>query len=213
MIQIKTFTVNSFGENCYLLYDDTKEAVIIDCGCSSPIEENEISAFITSHQLILKHHLCTHIHVDHLFGAPFIYKKYGLLPEADAKDIQQMPSIQQQAILFGLPRISEDISFGCELHARDCVKFGHSELHVLEVPGHSPGSVAFYAPTIKAVFVGDALFAGSIGRTDFWGGSHEQLIRSIKEQLLTLPDETNVFPGHGPETTIAYEKIHNLFLH
>ena len=212
MIQIKTFTVNSFGENCYLLYDDTKEAVIIDCGCSSPVEENEISAFITSHQLILKHHLCTHIHVDHLFGAPFIYKKYGLLPEADAKDIQQMPSIQQQAMLFGLPRISEDISFGCELHAGDCVKFGHSELHVLEVPGHSPGSVAFYNQKNGFAIVGDALFAGSIGRTDLWGGNQEVLVAAIRDKLLSLPDETIIYPGHGPETRVIDEKFNNPYL-
>ena len=213
MIPIKIFTVNSFGENCYLLYDETKEAVIIDCGCSSSEEENEISTFITHHQLTLKHHLCTHVHGDHLLGAPFLYKKYGILPEAGTKDILQMPGIRQQALLLGLPRLSEDIPFKRELHAGDCVKFGHSELHVLEVPGHSPGSLAFYAPSIKAVFVGDALFAGCIGRTDFWGGSHEQLIKSIREELLTLPGETTVYPGHGPKTTIEYEKLHNPYLH
>lgn len=213
MMQIKIFTVNSFGENCYLLYDETKEAVIIDCGCSDANEGNEVSSFITIHQLVLKRHLCTHIHGDHLLGALFLYKKYGLQPEAGTEDIIQMPGIRQQALMLGLPVSPEDVPFKGELHARDCIKFGNSELHVLEVPGHSPGSVAFYAPAIKAVFVGDTLFAGCIGRTDFWGGSHEKLVQSIKKELFVLPGDTTVYPGHGPETTIAYEKLYNPYLH
>lgn len=212
MIQLKSFMVNCFGENCYLLSDETKEAVIIDCGTSTPGEEQKISSFIADRQLVLKHHLCTHVHGDHLLGAHFIYTKYGLLPEAGAADIEQMPGICEQARLFGLPVPPEDLPFGRSLQDGDRITFGHSELQVLAVPGHSPGSMAFYSPTDKFVIVGDALFAGSIGRSDFWGGCQEQLITAIEEQLMTLPDETKVYPGHGPSTTIAYEKLHNPYI-
>lgn len=138
MIQLKSFMVNCFGENCYLLSDETKEAVIIDCGSSTPGEEQKISSFIADQQLVLKHHLCTHVHGDHLLGAHFIYTKYGLLPEAGAADIEQMPGIREQARLFGLPVPPEDLPFGRALRDGDRITFGHSELQVLAVPGHSP---------------------------------------------------------------------------
>lgn len=213
MIHIKTFVVNCFSENCYLLFDDTNEGVIIDCGTSTADEEKQISTFIFDHKIKLKHHLCTHVHGDHLLGAIFIYNEYGLLPEANENDIQQMPSISEQAKLFGLPVPENDIIFGNRLQAGDKVTFGNSTLYILGVPGHSPGSLSFYDSSTTMVFVGDALFSGSIGRTDFWGGNLKQLIDSIKNQLLTLPDNTIVYPGHGPSTTIKDEKLHNPYLY
>ncbi len=211
MMDIKQFTVNFFGENCYLLYDETKEAVLIDCGCMNRQEFSQVEAFITQQALVLKHHLCTHYHVDHLMGAAFVYQQYGLLPEVCQEDTDTLPSVSQQAVMFGLPNIQET-AIGTYLNEGDVIGFGHTKLEVIAVPGHSPGSVAFYQKERGCIFVGDALFAGSIGRTDLWGGDAHELIRSIHQALFTLPDSTVVYPGHGPETTIAYEKSNNPYL-
>lgn len=211
MMDIKQFTVNFFGENCYLLYDETKEAVLIDCGCMNRQEFSQVEAFITQQALVLKHHLCTHYHVDHLMGAAFVYQQYGLLPEVCQEDTDTLPSVSQQAVMFGLPNIQET-AIGTYLNEGDVIGFGHTKLEVIAVPGHSPGSVAFYQKERGCIFVGDALFAGSIGRTDLWGGNAHELIRSIHQALFTLPDSTVVYPGHGPETTIAYEKSNNPYL-
>lgn len=211
MMEIKQFTVNFFGENCYLLYDETKEAVLIDCGCMNRQEFSQVEGFITQQQLVLKHHLCTHYHVDHLMGAALVYQQYGLLPEVCQKDTDVLPPVGQQAMMFGLPNIQET-AIGIYLNEGDVIHFGHTKLDVIAVPGHSPGSVAFYQKERGCVFVGDALFAGSIGRTDLWGGDAHELIRSIHQALFTLPDSTVVYPGHGPETTIAYEKSNNPYL-
>lgn len=211
MMEIKQFTVNFFGENCYLLYDETKEAVLIDCGCMNRQEFSQVERFITQQQLVLKHHLCTHYHVDHLMGAALVYQQYRLLPEVCREDTVVLPPVGQQAVMFGLPNIQET-AIGTYLNEGDVTHFGHTKLEVIAVPGHSPGSVAFYQKERGCVFVGDALFAGSIGRTDLWGGDAHELIRSIHQALFTLPDSTVVYPGHGPETTIAYEKSNNPYL-
>ena len=165
MMEIKQFTVNFFGENCYLLYDETKEAVLIDCGCMNRQEFSQVEGFITQQQLVLKHHLCTHYHVDHLMGAALVYQQYGLLPEVCREDTVVLPPVGQQAVMFGLPNIQET-AIGTYLNEGDAIHFGHTKLEVIAVPGHSPGSVAFYQKERGCVFVGDALFAGSIGRTD-----------------------------------------------
>ena len=197
MITIKAFEFNYFQENTFVLYDDTKEAVIIDCGCLRPSEEKELSDFITENKLTVKHLLCTHLHLDHIFGNPFIYKTYGLSPQAQA---------------FGLPGHFQEIPVQKQLVGNEVIKFGHSELLVLTVPGHSPGSVAFYNKKNGFAIVGDALFAGSIGRTDLWGGNQEVLIAAINDKLLSLPDETVIYPGHGPETRVIDEKLNNPYL-
>lgn len=211
MMEIKQFTVNFFDENCYLLYDETKEAVLIDCGCMDRQEFSQVEAFIARRQLIPKHHLCTHYHVDHLMGAAMVHRQYGLLPEVCGEDIAVLPSAGRQAVLFGLPAMQETAVEAC-LEKGGVVCFGHTRLEVIAVPGHSPGSVAFYQKERGCVFVGDALFAGSIGRTDLWGGDAHELVRSIHQALFALPGSTVVYPGHGPETTIAYEKSNNPYL-
>lgn len=212
MISIQTFQFNYFQENTFVLYDDTKEAVIIDCGCCRKEEEKQLSDFITKNKLEVKHLLCTHLHLDHILGNPFIYHTYGLKPEANKADVEQLPSPEEQARLFGLPGKMENIQIEEYLSGNTIIKFGHSELLVLTVPGHSPGSVAFYNKKNGFVIVGDALFAGSIGRTDLWGGNQEVLIAAIHDKLLSLPDETVVYPGHGPETRVIDEKLNNPYL-
>lgn len=212
MITIKTFVFNYFQENTFLLYDETCEAVLIDCGCCRKEEEKELSDFITANKLVIKHLLCTHLHLDHIFGNPFIYKTYGLKPEAHRLDVEKLPLPEKQAKLFGLNSYMEHIPVEKQIVGNEVIKFGKSELVVITVPGHSPGSVAFYNKKGGFVLVGDALFAGSIGRTDLWGGNQEVLVAAIKDKLLSLPDETVVYPGHGTETRIIDEKLNNPYL-
>ena len=212
MITIKSFEFNYFQENTFLLYDDTREAVLIDCGCCRKEEEKELTDFILENKLTLKHLLCTHLHVDHVFGNGFIYKTYGLKPEANKQDVEKLPSPDEQAKLFGLRQHVENVPVEKYIVGGEIIKFGTSELQVLTVPGHSPGSVAFYNKKNGFVIVGDALFAGSIGRTDLWGGNQEVLVAAIHDKLLSLPDETVIYPGHGPETRVIDEKFNNPYL-
>lgn len=212
MITIKSFEFNYFQENTFLLYDDTREAVLIDCGCCRKEEEKELTDFILENKLTLKHLLCTHLHVDHVFGNGFIYKTYGLKPEANKQDVEKLPSPDEQAKLFGLRQHVENVPVEKYIVGGETIKFGTSELQVLTVPGHSPGSIAFYNKKNGFTIVGDALFAGSIGRTDLWGGNQEVLVAAIRDKLLSLPDETVIYPGHGPETRVIDEKFNNPYL-
>ena len=212
MISIKAFEFNYFQENTFVLYDETREAVIIDCGCCRREEEIELENFITENKLTVKYLLCTHLHLDHIFGNPFAYRKYGVKPQAHRLDVERLPSPDEQARLFGLSFHIDNVPVEKQLVGNEIIKFGKSELKVLTVPGHSPGSVAFYNEKNGFVIVGDALFAGSIGRTDLWGGNHDILIAAINDKLMTLPDETVVYPGHGPETRIIDEKLNNPYL-
>lgn len=212
MITVQPFEVNYFSENTYIIHDETLEAVIIDCGCLLPQEEKEISDYIIENKLTLKHNLCTHLHLDHIFGNGFIYNTYGLHPEAHKADVETLPTADEQARRFNLPKHIKHIKVEKYLHDGGVITFGNSELTALLVPGHSPGSLAYYNKKNGYLFSGDALFAGSIGRTDLWGGNMDILISAIKDKLLSLPDETIVYPGHGPETTIFAEKRGNPYL-
>ena len=212
MIHVKVFEFNAIAENTYLLYDETKEAILIDCGCMTPAEEKSISDFIDQNGLSLKRLLCTHLHFDHVMGNGFIYRKYGIKPEAHQKEVELLPSIKEQVKLLGFPSSIEFIDIEHYLIENGNISFGQSELTTLLVPGHSPGSLAFYSPKDHFIIVGDALFNGSIGRTDLWGGSYDILTAAIRDKILTLPDETIVYPGHGPSTTVINEKINNPFL-
>jgi len=212
MITIQSFPLNYFSVNTYIVHDDTNEAVIIDCGCLGQQEEKLISEYIDKNELTLKYHLCTHLHLDHILGNAFIYKSYGLLPCANKIDSEILPSLAEQAQLFGLPLQMESVPIGQFLSEGDKITFGHSELGILLVPGHSPGSLVFYNEKNNCLFTGDTLFAGSIGRTDLWGGDMDTLVTTIKRKLLILPDNTIIYPGHGPESCILSEKRNNPFL-
>ena len=212
MIQIKAFVVNYFSENTYVVSDETKEAVLIDCGCLHREEQLELQEYVRENDLKLVHYICTHLHLDHTFGNEFVYNTYGLRPEASVADVEGLPSAEQQAVAFGLRKSIRTIPLANELKAGDVVRFGHSELKVLALPGHTPGGLAFYNEKEGFVMVGDSLFAGSVGRTDLWGGSSEALVTSIRANLMTLPDDTIVYPGHGPTTTIEVERTNNPYI-
>lgn len=210
-MKIKRFEFNMLPVNCYLVYDSTKEAAIIDPGCFYAEERDFLRDYIKSKGLTPKHLLCTHLHLDHVFGCKFIKDTYGLGIEANPADEYWLQQAPQQARTFGLtyPEIHEPIEQ--PLFDGDKVTFGDLELEAICVPGHSPGSLAFYSSEKKVLFSGDVLFQGSIGRADLQGGNFEELKEAICNRLFTLPDDVTVYPGHGPSTTIGYEKRNNPF--
>ena len=213
MLQFESFVFNPFAENTYVVYDDNaKECVIIDPGCSNPFEEHELFGFIDSHRLKPLMVINTHGHVDHIIGNTAVKKRYGIPVAAHPEVNDDMARAQQQAMMFGLP-----MAVQCDLPDQDLkdgevIKIGESTLEVISTPGHARGSISLYAEIEGWVFTGDALFCRSIGRTDFPGGSYETLRQSIKERLFRLPDDTEVYSGHGESTTIFDEQRYNMFL-
>ncbi len=208
MIQVKTFVFNPVQVNTYLIFDETKEAALIDCGCSNPAEEAQLLDFVKKNELELKLLLNTHLHYDHAWGNAFAAKAFGINPKADAKELKQMPSPASQLKAFGMPAMFSDTKVDT-IAAGEILKFGNTTIEVMAVPGHAPGHLAFYLPQYAKVFVGDTLFAGDVGRTDLWGGSWDELRASVEQQLFALPEETIVYTGHGPATSIKHEKNNN----
>ena len=211
MITIQSFAFNPFEENTYILFDETKECVIIDPGCSNKSEQEEIADFIKSEGLKPVKLLNTHCHVDHILGNAFIAKKYNLGLEIHKEDLEMLHSLPQVSHLYGL-NAEESVEPSVFLNEGDKIKFGNSALDILFIPGHSPGSICFVSHADKFIIGGDVLFYGSIGRTDLPGGNHEALISNIKTKLFKLDDDFTVFTGHGSETTIGFEKKNNPFL-
>jgi glyoxylase-like metal-dependent hydrolase (beta-lactamase superfamily II) len=210
-MQIKLFELNPVCVNTYLIYDETKEAALIDCGVSSQEECERIKEYINVHNLKLKRLLNTHLHFDHILGNRFIHDTYGLKPEYNAAE-ESMPGLKMQASAFGLFINYEPVNAEHFINEGDIISFGNTELEALSTPGHSPGSLSFYSQKEHCVFTGDALFRHDIGRTDLWGGNKDTLITAIRNKLLTLPDRTKIYPGHGPASDIKEEKLHNIYL-
>jgi len=211
MIRIKNFTFNGFAVNSYLLFDETLECVIVDPGCYEPAEQREVIRFIEENKLKLVKNILTHCHIDHILGNDFIEKTFSLLPEYHKASEPFILSAREIGGSFGyqmntIPTATNFLQEGTP------VLFGNSSLDVLETPGHADGSVCFYAPEEGFVITGDVLFKDTIGRTDLPSGNFDLLMSSIREKLFTLPDETVVYPGHGPETTIGFEKANNPFI-
>lgn len=218
MITIKRFVFNPIGVNTYVLSDSTGEGVIIDCGCLTQSEWEELYGYITSRSLHIVHLLNTHFHLDHVFGNRFALQELGLKPEASSLEHPYYTQLQQQVAMFfgGAVASSLDYSFthsvGPSLKEGDRVRFGQSHLDVIATPGHSPGGICFYNAEEQILISGDTLFESSVGRTDLAGGNYQSLLRSIKEKLSVLPDSTQVYPGHGGTTTIGHEKLYNPYL-
>lgn len=209
---IKTFTFNPFQENTYLLFDETNEAVIVDAGCIFDAEKQALKKYIEDNNLTVKRIINTHLHLDHQFGNKFLFQTYGIKPEACLEDEFLLETVVAQARSFGFPMDEEAETLGKYIVEDQEIKFGNSSLKAIHVPGHSPGSMAFYSEKEGILISGDVLFQGSIGRTDLPKGDYATLILSITKKLLTLPDSTVVYCGHGPTTTIGSEKINNPFL-
>lgn len=209
-MQIRSFTFNPFSENTYVLYDDTRECVVVDPGCAFTDEEEELEAFIKTNRLTVKHILLTHAHVDHIFGCDFVHKTYNVGITMHRDDLFLLQRGPQMGMMYGLPvkEAPEPVAF---LEEGDVFRFGNTELDVLHTPGHSPGSITFVNRASKSVISGDVLFQGSIGRWDLPGGNQELLLQNIRSKLFTLPDDFQVFSGHGQPTAIGVEKKFNPF--
>ncbi len=212
-MNISRFTFNMFGVNTYIIWDDiSKDAAIIDPGMINEVETNEIDEFIKANKLRLKYLINTHMHIDHSFGVAYIKNKYGLTLMGNMNDQFLAERLTQQANMFGLPISVMDLVIEKDLKDGDKLKIGEEDVIVKQVPGHSPGSIVIYAIDSNFIISGDVLFQRSIGRTDLPGGNYKQLIDAINCTLMTLPDDTIVYPGHGFETTIKDEKQHNPYL-
>ena len=208
---IKTFILNPFQVNTYVVYDETKEAVLIDAGCFTSEEEQLVKNFIDSNELELKRVINTHLHLDHHFGNKFIYETYKIEPEAGAEDEFMIDGFQNMALFYRLS-VGKAQTLGKQIVEGEEIKFGNSSLVAIHAPGHSPGSMMFYSEKEGVLFAGDVLFQGSIGRTDLPNGDHVTLIKSITDKILPLPDSTVVYSGHGETTTIGEEKKSNPYL-
>lgn len=214
MLKVKTFTVNPVQENCYVVSDETKDAVIIDCGCFDKHEWTDLEKYIEGNGLKPVHLLNTHLHFDHCLGNAFAYAKYGLAPEASAKDKSLYANLKDQLQMFlGTDDMyCNEPEIGRELKQGDKVEFGKTVFTVIETPGHTPGGICFYCKEEGMLWAGDTLFRGSVGRTDLTGGNHRELVEGVVEKLLVLPENTKVFCGHGPSTDIEFEKYNNPYL-
>ena len=213
MLTIKRFENNAVFENCYIVNDNTLEAVIIDCGAYSAHEEQQISQYIKDNNLKIKHLLCTHAHFDHILGNAFIYKTYQVVPECHPADKNLHSGLAEQVAIFLGENYTKEIpSVGKMLNEGDSIEFGTHLFSVIHTPGHTPGGVCFYCSEEKVIFTGDSLFQMSIGRTDFPGGNYRELIESLNTKIMTLPEDVQVYPGHGNPTTIGFEKQHNPYL-
>lgn len=210
MVQIKQLILNPFQENTYIIYDQTKEAVIIDAGCHTQSGIDEVKKFVSSENLKVKYLLITHGHIDHIIGLQPLKEIYQVESLAHADELALIKSIPTQALMFGFemdkaPVIDKTFKDG------DKITFGNSCIEVIHTPGHSKGGVCFLLREPKILISGDTLFQGSIGRTDL-GGNYETLISSITNKILPLGDDIAVYPGHGDFTTVGYEKKYNPFL-
>ncbi len=212
MLKVESLVFNAFQENTYLVYDNSGEALIIDPGCHNASEQKWLTQKIKTLGLKPVRLINTHCHIDHVLGNRFVADKYGLPLEIPLKEIPVLNTVAQIAQMYGIAYNEPSPEPSSYLEEGIPIVFGNSSLEVYDTPGHSPGSVSIFHRPSKTLIAGDVLFKESIGRTDLPGGDFDTLIRSIKEKLLTLPDETIVYPGHGPSTTIGYEKIHNPFL-
>ncbi|RJP67331.1 MAG: MBL fold metallo-hydrolase [Ignavibacteriales bacterium] len=212
MIKIHRFVFNPFAENTYILWDDTTlEAAIIDPGCYEEFEKNLLKDFVASNKLTPKYLLNTHCHIDHIVGNAFIKKEFIVEFIAGEKDVFLLEIQLEHAYEFGF-EMEESPQPDSFLSEDRILRLGEQEIKSLFTPGHSPGEFCLYCPDENICITGDVLFNEAIGRTDLWSGDYKNLIQSIQVKLFTLPDETKIYPGHGDESSIGYEKIHNPFL-
>jgi len=209
---VKIYTFNPFQENTYIVYDDSGEGIIIDPGCSNASERKWLSQGIKSLGIQPVRLINTHCHIDHILGNRFVADEYGLELEIHEGELPILRTAPQVAEMFGIIYSDPSPLPGKFLKEGDEVAFGNTRLQILLTPGHSPASISLYCEKEKYLIAGDVLFRESIGRTDLPGGNFSTLVSSIQNQFFVLPHEVVVYPGHGPETTIGHEKMHNPFL-
>lgn len=211
MASIRTFVFNPFQENTYIVFDETKECIIVDAGCYSANEQQELVAFIQKNGLKPKLAVNTHGHVDHVLGNAFVKETFNIPIAGHPEDLPLIQMASKHALMYGfsiedVPTIDQNINHN------DTITFGNTTLKVIHTPGHSLGGICLLNESEKFLISGDTLFSGSIGRTDLPGGSYDQLLNSISQRLMTLDDDITIYPGHGDPSTIGEEKTSNPFL-
>lgn len=211
MLHVRSFVFNPFQENTYLLHDDTGACMIVDPGCSDIRERDVLTGYIDKNGLRPALLVNTHCHIDHVLGLEFIARRYGLPLHMHAADQPVLDHAPAAGLMFGTPyeNFTGEIRY---LDDRAIISLENEKLEVLFTPGHSPGSISLYHAAGGFLISGDVLFHRSIGRTDLPGGDYDTLIGSIRNRLFTLPQDTRVFSGHGPATTIGEEMRENPFL-
>lgn len=211
MIHLEVFQFNPFQENTYLLWDDVGNGIVFDPGCYEFEERKEIKDFIAAKGIQMKYILNTHAHIDHVLGVSFFQTEYNIPFCLHLKDKPLLDDAGNRAQVYGFPHYQAS-TVDQWISETDRIQIGEFDISILFVPGHAPGHVAFYLANEGWVIGGDVLFKRSVGRTDFPLCNHADLMNSIQTQLYTLPDETIVFPGHGPKTSIGEEKQHNPYV-
>ncbi|MGI4833325.1 MAG: MBL fold metallo-hydrolase [Janthinobacterium lividum] len=213
MLRIVPFTFNAFSENTYLLIDEaTRATALVDPGMYAPEEQETLRRYVADNTLTVSYILLTHAHIDHVLGNAFALRTYPGAPLLlHAQDWPTLRAVGSYAGPYGFAGYEATEPTG-ELVPGQVIKLGESRLEVRFAPGHAPGHVVLYDQAGGQLVGGDVLFKGSIGRTDLPGGNHQLLLQSIESELLTLPDDTVVYPGHGPATTVGAERRSNPFL-
>jgi hydroxyacylglutathione hydrolase len=211
MINIKVLVFNPFGENTYIASDDTGECIIIDPGCETAAEREELKAIVDRNNLSPIKIINTHCHIDHILGSAYVKNTYSIPFVIHRLELPLLASAVTQRAIFQLEE-GDTADPDIFVEDGDTIKFGESELLVLHIPGHSPGGISLVNFKDKIAFTGDSLFQGSIGRSDLPGGDHNLLVKSIKDKLLSLDPATIVYPGHGPATSVGEESRLNPFL-
>jgi hydroxyacylglutathione hydrolase len=208
MAQIRTFVNNPYQENTVILYDDTMECAIIDPGMYTAAEQNAVVNFIREEGLKPVLLLNTHCHIDHVLGNKFVFDQYGLKPQFNKGELVVLHAMPAWGMESGIQMELSPLP-DTFLPETGTISFGNTTLQLIFAPGHSPAHFCFYDEAGQILVGGDVLFRGSIGRYDLPGGNEQQLLTNIEEKLFILPEECIVYPGHGPETTIGFEKKHN----
>ena len=211
MLTVKAFSFNPVEENTYVLYNEKGGCCIIDPGFYFPEEREKFKRFIEENNLQPILLLNTHCHLDHVFGNKFVHDTWGLPLHIHEKEKQMLDFAPASGQMWQLPfeNYEGELIF---IKENSTIEIGNDALEVRFTPGHSPGHVCFYDEADGFAISGDVLFSGSIGRTDLPGGDFHTLINSIQTQLFTLPDDTKIYCGHGPMTTIGFEKMNNPFV-
>lgn len=212
MLKLESLIFNPFSENTFIVYDETNECLIVDPGCTNAAEEDRLFGFIDSRQLKPLMVINTHGHVDHVVGNNAVKRRYGIKVAAHLDMHHDFTQAKRQAVWLGMQPEGDIDLPDVDLQDDQEIKVGNGILEVICTPGHAKGSISLYAPAEGWVITGDALFCRSIGRTDLPGGNFEELRESIRTRLFSLPNETEVFPGHGESTTIGEEKDFNPFV-
>jgi hydroxyacylglutathione hydrolase len=211
MFNVKAFTFNPLQENTYLIYNEEKNAIIIDPGCYYDTEQQILQDFINKNGLAIKYLLNTHCHLDHVFGNKWVYETFNTPLQLHKSEINVLHMAPASGLMWGIPFDNYQGTF-IEMNQGDRIQLDGNYLDIFFTPGHSPGHLSFYSPDGGWIISGDVLFRESIGRTDLPGGDYNTLIKTIRETFWHLPDETIIYSGHGPSTTIGHEKKHNPFL-